>query len=373
MSPENTMKLPREAGPVFTTDVTASEMDDNCGMKFWLSKYESGRGIIKQDAVVGHLLDTQIHDDLALVAQLEDISAPNIQRMIDEIISHLTATDKQEIPKMELLYRRLGWLAAFALYMEPDIRANYENLPIDPALVLDKEPLWVITYPDRLLRSRVEKSLVVYREYVSVAPGQSMERWMQSWQYNIRLHVGLAAAQQTLQDPTMKPSYGQIMGLSTGYRSLMDTRLVHPYVWGWYCKEKEEWTNNTSNRAGSWVKMPVWDFPGGVVEWVKMCGRGIGVAQFPMSSPVYLNKEVLEGWTSRRLHREREIQEISKSAHLNKHLRTVYFGQTTNQCYPMSGNVCPFVHACWDREGSKAPLKSGLYIKMTPTLEAASR
>jgi hypothetical protein len=48
---------------------------------------------------------------------------------------------------MELLYRRLGWMNAFALFIEPGIRRLYLTIPMDEEITLDRAPLSVKVRP----------------------------------------------------------------------------------------------------------------------------------------------------------------------------------------------------------------------------------
>lgn len=354
--------LPRSLA-VFLTDVSSAEMDDTCGMRYWFNKLECENGILNKDNVVSQLLDTEIHNDLRTLSKLADISPHSIQLLVDDILSKLTAEDRQDIKKMELLYRRLGWFAAFAMFIEPEIRKDYVTLPIDEAIVLDKDPLWVADYPDRLLKHKLTGD-VILREYVQMGPALSQEKWLQSWHYNIRLHVALAAAKEAVKDPTLVPKTAQVMGMSRGFKSTMDQRLVHPYVWGYYNKQREEWSHINAGQTQEWTLAPVWTFPGGIVAWVRQCGESVARSQFQLSPNVYLNEKVLDEWCNRRLHREREINGVKDGAQINKHLRSVYFGKATSQCY-IGAEPCPYLHACWSRDPNYTPLK-GNYIKNSP-------
>lgn len=358
-------KIP-ERSLVYMTDVSGAEMDDTCGMRFWFNKMEGGKGILNKDSIIPQLLDGEIHNDLRSLSYMNDISAHAIQKIIDGVLAGITKEDRQDIRKMELLYRRLGWFAAFAMWIEPDIRAEFDTLPIDPALVLDKNPLFVVTYPDRLLRQKSKdgKGEIILREYIPMNHSFNQERWLQSWHYNIRLHVDLMAAQIGVKDPTMVPNYAQVVGLWRGYRSSLDNRLCHPYVWGYYNKSREEWTHEPSNRADGWELRPIWTFPGGIVAWVRMCGKATASSQFRSSPPVYLNKDMVDGWVGRRVHREREIESQKEAASKNRFIRGVFFGKITKECY--SDEPCPYLNACWDRQQGVDPLQSGLYVPNNP-------
>lgn len=364
MTESNKDRLPAES-KIFLTDVSSAEIDETCGMRFWMSKLESGHGILKGDTVVDKLLNVEIHNDLQALSLMNDISPINIQRVIDGVLEKLTEQEKQDTQKMELLYRRLGWFAAFAIFKEPEIRSAFITHYIPAAVSYDADPLWPTAYPDRLVESRGNHEFI-YWEYVPCPAGISQDKWLRSWHYNIRLHLGLAAAAQNV-DADKAPQFGQVMALSMGFRSHLDNRLNHPYVWGYYNKISQEWSFTTDNKVGTWERAPVWKYPGGIVSWVRLCGKGIAEAQFRMSPPVYLNKDILSMWIARRLHREREIDGTKDVARVNQHLRNVYFPKATKECMPAAGEACPYLHACWNKTLTDRPLSSNQYVKNNPS------
>lgn len=349
----------KQSRQTFITDAGSVELDDSCGMKLWWTQYESGSGIQKKEDILNNLLKAEIHEDLRVVSTLEDLTPAGIQPLLDEILAGLSPEDKQETKKMELLYRRLGWLAAFALFIEPEIRENYETLPIQREIILDRDPLWVVVQPDRVLRSKRTQE-TVYREYVPMPAGWTKQTWLQGWLYRMRLHIGIAAAESAMK---MVLSYGQAMGLSEGFISSLDGRLMHPYVWGYYNKKREEWAHTFRAEAEDWKPAPVWEFPGGVVAWVRMCGKHIADSQFPMSPAVQLNHQMLTTWVSRRLHRERQLQAVKNVAQVNPAMRGIHFERRTEACMPAIGPACPFLKACWSPEIELLPLKSGEYVR----------
>lgn len=347
---------------IHIADMEGAEVDDTCGMKYWYSFMEGGRGIIPKDHVIPDLIDREIHNDLAAIAEMEVINPSTLQAAVDEILARLTPKDKEDQYKMELLYRRLGWLVAFALYVEPNIRATFDTIKTDRELLLNRDPLFVVTYPDRILKSKANGELS-YREYVMMPPGMNRHLWLNSWQYRVRLHIGQAAAEASLKQHV---TYGQVMGLSKGYYSIMDKRLVHPYVWGYYHARKEEWTHSDAvikENASGWQMMPTWKFPGGIIAWVRMCGEAAAFAQFPMSGVVKQNMGLVEEWSDHRLHREREIKGVNGACQGNHKLRAIYFAKQTKECTTTMGEDCPYMKACWDKKlNNNLAGKDGLFV-----------
>lgn len=344
---------------IFLTDRSAAELDDKCGMAFYWNRLHGGMGIVPKVDAVALRIGAEIHKDLATIAEMPDISPEAIQAAIDELTSTITLEDHIETKRMEMLYRRLGWLAAFALYIEPGIRRVYENVAIEEEIVLDRDPLWVVTTPDRLLRHR-DSGIIEYREYKStISAGY---KWMESWPYAIQLHIGLAAAEE---DRDVPVKFAQVMGLLKGWTS-EDGKLMHPYTWAYQNTKNGAWSC-TYERGSEWIKVPVWDYPGGVVKWVQFCGEDIARAQFPHSRPVFLNKPMLDDWVQRRLRRERQIHGLGKDNIKASHaLKVMYFEKRTRNCKPPFGDACPYLGPCWNAAIAEDPLKTGDFEVRTP-------
>ena len=343
-------------GSCFTTQLSSVETDDNCGARYWLSHLEGGTGIEAQHTIVPRLMDEAIHDDLRALISMEDISPSTIQTVINDVLIHFSSEDRQDTAKMELLYRRLGWLAAFALFIEPGVRSTFESLAFDPVIMLNKDPLWVLVNPDRLLKDRVSED-VVYREYVPFGAGMSQRKWLQSWHYNIRIHLGLA----TIADNGTEATYGQVIGLNQGFYSLLDNRLVHPYVWGYRNIETKVWSTTRKGDA-EWEVAPVWEYPNGIVAWVQFCGEEVARGQFPISPLIYMNKDAVTSWIARCVHREREIYSMKNVSKTSLHLRDVHFPKKTSHCFPSDNSSCPFLMACWAGKEVKDLSASGEFV-----------
>jgi hypothetical protein len=254
---------------------------------------------------------------------------------------------------METLYRRLGWLAAWAIYIEPTLRKEYENVGTEAEIILDRSPLWVAVTPDRLLRHR-ERHYLVYKEFKSTI--SSGPKWINHWPYAVQVHLGMKAIEEEMEE---KVAFTQIVGLMKGNESY--GRLNHPYVWAY--RRGDDWR---SDYAAGWDHAPVWEYPGGVVEWVTRLGEDVARSQFPHSAPIFLNERLLDQMIERRIEREREIAEWEDASRVDPGTRNLVFEQRTEQCRPAFGDPCPFLAACWNAEINKNPLGSGLYKVREP-------
>jgi hypothetical protein len=345
---------------IYLTDRSAAEVDDTCGMKFWWNRKEGGQGIVPAKVPAALAEGAQIHEDLATIAEWTDLSESAIKDAIAAILA-TADIEKMSTSEKERLYRRLGWVTAWALWMEPNIRAGYETVHVEKELVLDRSPLWVACTPDRLLRDK-NKGWLKYIEYKSTL--SAGKKWTDSWRYAIQLHINIAAVQEELKEDI---KYAQVIGLQKGYVSQSDGHLAHPYVWGWWNQTTSQWTHNYDEaRTSQWVRMPVWEYEGGVVEWVKRCGRDEGMKQFPATNPLFLDRRMLNEWIDRRTAREEEITAVEDLCSVDLKERNIYFEKRMKNCLPPYGDACPYLLPCWNAEIANNPLKSPEFVKRVP-------
>src|ERR1051326_8529564 len=224
MSPSNKI--------IYLEDRSGAELDDKCGMAYWWNRKAGPKklGIVPKEAALALRIGAETHNDLLTVAKMPSVHRDAVAEMVQEILNGVAedAKDPTNQGKMELLYRRLGWFVAFALFIEPGIRARYETILVEDELILDRDPLWVAVTPDRILKHRDDGRLE-YREYKTTI--SASQKWLQSWHFALQLHLGLAAASEELEQ---KINFAQVMGLMKGNLSAADKRLIHPYVWGFY-------------------------------------------------------------------------------------------------------------------------------------------
>jgi len=355
---------------IYITDRSAAETDDTCGWKFYLNRIEGGIGVVPAEDPIYFKIGRETHEDLAKIAEMPDISAAAIDGVVGGILNQGWLNDKDDVSKLELTYRRVGWLTAFALFIEPQIRAKYNNVHIEKEIILDRTPLWVACTPDRLLEDK-ESGALCYKEWKSVKYANAA--WVAHWQYAIQLHIGIKAAMEELNRPI---AFGQVMGLVKGQAS-KDGHLSHPYVWGYHNEKKDQWSCSWDDgKKSGWALTPVWKYPFGVVSWVKkVCGPEVAKAQFPHSAPVFLNERMLDGWVEARTHRETRIEffksaindaEVLLSDDERSKLRNTFFPKRLAQCRPQIGSPCEYLMACWNAETASDPCGKGVYVPRVP-------
>lgn len=332
-------------------------MDDKCGMRYWFNRLEGGGGLVPKAESLALRIGKETHEDLACIAEMEDITVEGISRVVNGILENISNEDKQFHYEMELLYRRLGWLSAWALFLEPKIRESYHDVGIEKELILEEGDLWVPTTPDRILRSKLNHQLI-YNEFKTTITANF--KWQQSWRYAIQLHIGMKAVEQEL---GQKVAFGRVIGLMKG--SYRDGRMIHPYVWAYYNHVRDNWSHEYQ-RGADWIPRPIWEYPYGIVNWVLSLGEEVAREQFPHSAPVFLDERMLADWIRRRTRRQKEIKIVKERAAIDLPYRALHFERRTSQCRPAFGDDCPYLLPCWNATAEKNPMGTGEYVKREP-------
>ena len=351
--------------PFYCPDIADIEAGETCQMKRWFQAEHEGNGIIKADALPETHMKFQLLQDLRLVSEMPEIDAATITKMLQASLDELPPEVRTNPKMMELVYRRLGMVAAYALYKEPVIRTLWETVLTPADVILERDPLWVILHPGRLLKCRRTGELL-YREFLHIPAGFIHTQWLRGQAYNMRIHATMIALENDLGEKLAgKPiQESQVTGLGEGYRSGVSGRLMHPYVWAARNLTTGEWRRDiplTGNEG--WVGAPVWEFPDGIVQWVLKLGETVATSLFPISSPFKRDTMKVAQWAGSILRREREIGTNLAACQGNLHLRSTIFHRTTTACSPGVGSPCPFTDACWKPSLTHDPIKDGIYIK----------
>ena len=260
----------------------------------------------------------------------------------------------------EELCRRAGWVAANALYLEPATRTDYDTLMVEHELVLDRDVLWIATTPDRVLRRKMDGKIII-RDYKGVGGWGISKGWLDSWPYAIQMNILIAAVGEELGEAV---GFAQVVGLNKGQEKF--GRLNHPYVWAWF-SEKDGWVpQGEGGGRKDLTARPVWEYPDGILEWVKKLGPEVASAQFGFSPPIYLNERLLEDLVESRTRREREVKVFRSRAQAERSVRVTHFEPRFSKCRPAFGSPCPYLAACHNAVVNKDPLGSGEYVKRVP-------
>lgn len=332
--------------PLFLTDPALSALDDSCGMKLWYARFQSGGGITPLKDILTNEMLTATQMDLRMLGQMEDISPEMIQSLIDEILAGVGKDNlNNNIRSRELLYRRLGWFASYAIFIEPHQRKLYKPVPIEEEIDFNRSPLLIRINPGRVLYNASTQE-IEHREFVPTSSVSA--KWRDGWEWNIQPHISLIAVREHLQ---RRVHWSRIQGLNTGYvSSISNAQLHHPYVYAHFNKKTGEWTHQfkfQDQDNGDWVEKPIWESPLSIVEWVRKCGATIAETQFPLSPKIPVNEAMVQAWVARKIHRERQIHSMKLACQDNKSLRAVHFPQITSECSPVHSAPCAFKDLCW--------------------------
>ena len=336
------------------TDRTTITTDWGCGQARWWYKHENGGGIVPAIAPEYLTDGGDIHLDMAALfggVPLEDVIGP--------VLAGVRGINDQL--KLESAYRRAAWAAGVELFIKPATLAEFEVVSIEKELILDRWPLWVACTPDLVLRRRDNPKYKVYREYKST--GRVSRGWVDHWPTAVQVHIGLKAEEE---DSGEAPKYGEVMGLYKG--EWKGGWLRHPYVWAWVGgggdpANANNWTHEYKTGL---ERHPVWEYPDGVVEWVKRLGQEVAAGIFPFSAPIFLNETMLDTMIEAETHRELEIETVKDSCQNDRMVRARYFRPNFERCNPVIGGDCPYLAACHNKEVNKSPLGSGLFVPREP-------
>lgn len=338
----------------FNTNIDDSNLDNTCARKYFNTKLELGTGMRPAEELLEQQMIDATQSDLREIAGIKSLDVYVLERLVNDLTRGMTPAHKANFKGMQLLYRRIGLMSAYALFVEPLLRRFYESIDIPPEVILTRAPLMVKVKMGRLLKNRQTGELL-YREFVPTeATGSS--KWKTSWEYSVRPQLSIAAVQQCMR---MTIQAAQVMGIGMGYRSALTSNagvsLAHPYVQAYHNAAKNEWTHLFKPAIEGWVPRPVWEWPGTPVQWIVKCGKDVGLGLFPLSARVAYNHTVLEGWIDHRLHRERVIWSSAESSLTSKTLLSMNFPMNTLSCMPLHEPHCPFLMKCWSdkKEGKE--------------------
>src|SRR3990167_5087705 len=339
--------------PILLTDRTTIETDWTCGQKrYWYKEYGSG-GIVPKDEPAYFEEGRDIHDNLANLAG----NADPLEWTRCVVATEMARVERQNITgqlELETLYRRLGWLLAFAKWIEPGVRAEYETISVEGEVILDRAPLWIACTPDRILRRRDDGRLV-YREYKTTK--KTSYEWMNYWPHAVQLHLGIKAVEEEMGE---RMGFAHVQGLFKGY--VKEGKLRHPYTWAY--SNGEKWQKDWK---GGWDLRPVWEYPGGLEAWVDCLGEEVSRTQCPYSAPIFLDDRLVEELVEQVRQREQAVRVYHQTDVADRaYQHQWYFPQRFSQCRPMFGSPCAYREACWNASVGADPIGSGIYVTRTP-------
>jgi len=329
------------SSPIYLTSKTSIETDWSCPMKWWWQKHEGGTGIIPAVEPAYFLEGRQLHSDLEPYARGATVG------QVMEGLPSLESVAPDQIA-LELLCRRIGFAAAFGLYIEPILRDGADEVLVEDEIILERDPLWISAKPDRVQRGHGQG--LRWREWKSTST--TRQEWVQSWAYSPQLHIGLAALGEELKE---KLDFASILGFYKGHDQ--GGKLHHPYVWA-YRSPQGKWS---ADYTYGWEKVGVWEYAGGVEQWVRDCGEDVSRRVFLWSAPVFLDERIVNSIVLAQTERMREVGEVKGACQAIWELRQLHFPQHFNECRPPYGSACSYLGACHNASVNADPVGSGMY------------
>ncbi len=330
----------------YLTDRTSIETDWTCGTKLWWYKYALGQGIVPAVEADALRQGGDIHADLAFIAETDSPSESLVERL---------GPMPTDLIAAEVWARRVGWNVAWNEFMEPGIKAKYDTFLLEQEMVLDRDPLFIATTPDRGLIERDNKATILLDDYKSYGEW-SASKWATHWPYAIQMHIQIAAVQEEF---NVKVTAARVRGLAKG--TPKDGKLRHPYVWAY--SNGTDWQDAWKS---GWELRPTWEHPLGIAGYVRQLGSEVAAGQFPLSQPIFLDERLLDKMLASEECRQDEIAEFLPKARENEFVRDMIFRPHFSSCKPMVGPACPYLAACHNKAVGDDPIGSGLFKKRTP-------
>lgn len=347
---------------ILLDDRSGMELDWKCGMAYYWNRVHGGTGIVPAEEADYFIVGRNIHEDFDHLARMPEPGVRHggdLEAALWDYAQGLIPSTSDQMA-LEIAYRRAGWFLAYGMFIEPLIRKEWENVSIENEIILDRTPLWMCVTPDRIMRHRKDR-ILVYEEYKSTKFNN--KGWQDYWPYAVQIHLGLLAVEEELGE---KLAYGLIRGLEKGYEK--DGKLRHPYVYGYWNEKTDLW--QVEYKYGLTLR-PVWEYPGGLLEWVKLAGEETAKEMFPVSRPIFLNRRIIEPMIERRIIRMREIKAWKDGEWVGKPVEDVFEARYT-QCNPVIGAPCAYLGACHNGEINADPIGSGVYVPRVPHHEIES-
>lgn len=99
-------------------------------------------------------------------------------------------------------------------------------------------------------------------------------------------------------------------------------------------------------------RVPVWELEGGVKAWVEKMPDNILSDQFPISPPIFIKDDMVDGFFKQRQMREHEIalaMQMLETANDEQReaILNTSFGQKFDACQPAYGRGCPYKQLCF--------------------------
>lgn len=321
--------------------------------RYWNYEY-AGRGIVPQTTSLALHTGITIHDALAAVGYAyrdgksishDDLAVLAFRQMKDALWNEGSSEEVYTFA-MEQASLVEGLIRGFLKHVWPRLIEAYPIvIGVEQEVSYAHDGLRFMSKPDLILAN--EEGEGVYFEYKSTS--SKKEAWVNSWRTAVQLHSGVKAVEQTL---GKKLERVIVQGLYKGYESYGKQNSVFCYGWrkaGQPPFDKGEISYEYKPRP--FVKVPTWEMPGGVKQWVEDMPEVVLADQFPQTPPIEINEDLVEAFFKQRAMREIEIAGamdgiMNADEEEVEHLLNLVFPQKFDQCVPSFGYECPYKILC---------------------------
>jgi hypothetical protein len=200
-----------------------------------------------------------------------------------------------------------------------------------------------IARPDLLMADA--QGGIHYIEFKSTS--SKKPEWVNSWDTAVQLHSSVKAVEATT---GILPEDVTIVGFYKGYVSY--GRQNSPFAYGYKRSGNPPFTQDQIQydyKAG-FKKFEVWSMEGGCKAWIDSMPESVLADQFPMTAPIYINEDLINGFFDQRTRREQDIQyavESMDTVEPKDVLLAKYFPQRFDACAPAWGYGCEFKKLCF--------------------------
>lgn len=344
--------------------------DWTCPRKRYWNYEHLGRGITKSTTSLALFTGIVTHDSLAAIATytqrgeivpIDTIANLAYKQIYDNLVESSGDIQLEETIEFAKEQASLteGMIRGFYRQVWPSLMAQYPKIVAIEAEMeyelLDSDDLQIIfmTKPDLILEDH--NGDWTYIEYKTTSSKKA--EWISSWDTAVQLHSSVKATAKTL---GKEPIAVQIIGLYKGYISY--NRQQSPYCYVYTKKGNPPFTEDQTQcefKAG-FKRVPTWELPGGVKDWVNSMSDSVLANQFPMTAPIYVNEDLVKSFFNQRLIREREI--VNDTAFNDDIDLDFVFPQKFDACQPAFGFGCEFKKLCFSHVVD--PLTEGYQLRV---------
>ena len=338
-------------GKLIVVDRTRIEADWTCPRRrYWLTEFQ-GTGVVPAIQAPALRFGILVHEGLEVLTRTDDRAAA---------LGHMAAQEEWASSSLQEQLLAEALVTGFALTIWPTWVERFERVGIEQELQMEHEGVLYMVRPDVLLRDRKTRDLW-YPDFKTFGGYWQNRKWMHALQQQLTV----LAIEQAVGEAV---AGAWVQGLKKG--TTRNGQLYHPLVYA-YRKMGSPglYPDQYSHRRKTgFERFPTIEYanpagPTGIAAWIEhLLREEAQVVQdcFPVTQPIFLNRQMMADFLTQRTTREREIAAATD---------LTPFPQTFSACEPQYG-TCPYLPCCWEPRTGTDPQASGLYVTRIPHHEA---